>query len=427
MNLFYSQRVNIKLIYRIAVKLLLARWKQTLVAATGVMFSITMFIALLGFMNGLNDMLDGLVLNRVPHVRLFNEITIKHHQPIDNVREFNASHNFVHSIKPTNSRQDIYNSQGILNAIRNDQRVSGVTPRVSAQIFINAGTTDISAFVNGIDPDAENRLFNFYDYVTQGSANDLAIVTNSIILGKPLADKLLAGIGDAIQVTTPEGEHFSLKVVGLFETGLQDFDKLQSYASITTTQKLLGKGSNYFTEIQIKLKNLAVAPAVAKEYAKLFETEAEDIQTANAEFETGSSIRSLISYAVGIALLIVSGFGIYNILNMMIYEKMDSIAILKATGFSGFDVSGIFLFIALTIGIFGGSLGLLFGFLISIGIDQVPFETNSLPSVTTYPVNYNFVYYLIAFTFSLVCTYLAGLFPAAKASGIDPVIIIRGK
>ena len=62
------------LIIRIAFALLMARWKQTLVAAIGVAFSITMFITLLGFMGGLNDMLDGLLLNRTPHIRLYNEI-----------------------------------------------------------------------------------------------------------------------------------------------------------------------------------------------------------------------------------------------------------------------------------------------------------------------------------------------------------------
>jgi lipoprotein-releasing system permease protein len=87
---------------------------------------------------------------------------------------------------------------------------------------------------------------------------------------------------------------------------------------------------------------------VATEYRELFGTKAEDIQTANAEFETGTNIRTLISYVVGITLLIVAGFGIYNILNMMIYEKMDSIAILKATGFAGKDVKRIFLMIALS-------------------------------------------------------------------------------
>ncbi|MGB4973199.1 MAG: FtsX-like permease family protein, partial [Cyclobacteriaceae bacterium] len=131
--------------------------------------------------------------------------------------------------------------------------------------------------------------------------------------------------------------------------------------------------------------------------------------------------------AVGITLLIVAGFGIYNILNMMIYEKMDSIAILKATGFSGKDVNRIFMVIALSIGLFGGVLGLLFGFLLSLGIDQIPFNTLSLPTTTTYPVNYSPAFYLIGSTFSIVTTYLAGWAPARKASKVDPVVIIRGK
>jgi lipoprotein-releasing system permease protein len=112
---------------------------------------------------------------------------------------------------------------------------------------------------------------------------------------------------------------------------------------------------------------------------------------------------------------------------MMIYEKMDSIAILKATGFSGRDVNMVFILIALSIGVSGGILGLVFGFLFSLGIDQIPFKTPSLPTVTTYPVNYDLIFYAIGLTFSLVTTYLAGYFPANKASHIDPVTIIRGK
>ena len=59
-----------RLLINIAKSLLLARWRQTLIAAIGVTFSITMFITLLSFMSGLNDLLDGLILNRTPHVRI---------------------------------------------------------------------------------------------------------------------------------------------------------------------------------------------------------------------------------------------------------------------------------------------------------------------------------------------------------------------
>ena len=419
--------MNVRLILRIARSLLLARWKQTMIAAIGVTFSISMFIALLSFMAGLNDLLDGLILNRTPHIRLFNEIKPNIHQPVNASGEFKNSYNFIRSVKSGSSRSEIYNSGAIMQALKKDDRVKGIAPKITAQVFFNDGSIDITGIINGIDVQAESKLFHFNDYVKGGNPLDIKTVPNSIILGKGLSDKLIAGIGDIVQVTTIKQEQFPLKVVGFFQSGIQELDKVQSFASIATTQKIIGKPNSYITDIQIKLNDINMAPSVTKEYSQLFQADAEDIQTANAQVETGSFVRTLISYAVGITLLIVAGFGIYNILNMMIYEKMDSIAILKATGFSGFDVNTIFLVIALSIGFFGGILGLLFGFLLSFVIDQIPFVTASLPSIKTYPINYNPVFYFIGSSFSLITTYLAGWAPARKASRIDPVIIIRGK
>jgi lipoprotein-releasing system permease protein len=76
------KRVNYKLILNIAFHLLRARLKQTIVAAVGVTFSIAMFIALVSFMNGLNEMLDGLMLNRTPHILLYNEVKPSENQPL---------------------------------------------------------------------------------------------------------------------------------------------------------------------------------------------------------------------------------------------------------------------------------------------------------------------------------------------------------
>ncbi len=378
-------------------------------------------------MSGLNDLLDGLIVNRTPHVRLYNEIQPSKKQPIDLHLQYQDHYNFVSSVKPKNELLQIQNSGAIMQMLKTDPRVLGVAPKITAQVFYNVGSIDLTGVINGIDVEAENRLFLFKDYVTAGNYIDLKNTPNSIILGKGAAEKMLANIGDIIQVTTTKGERLQLKVVGFFQSGLQDIDKVQSYASMATTQKLLGESNAYVTDIQIKLKDILTAPQVAKEFGKLFDVEAIDIQTANSQFETGSSVRSLISYAVGITLLIVAGFGIYNILNMMIYEKMDSIAILKATGFSGKDVQKIFIGIAITIGLFGGMLGLLFGFGLSQLIDQIPFNTAALPTVKTYPINYNPKFYMIGTIFSIVTTYFAGYFPSRKASKIDPVVIIRGK
>lgn len=419
--------MNTRLIIQVAYSLLMARWKQTLVAAIGVTFSITMFVALLGFMNGLNNLLDGLIINRTPHIRLYNEIRPAKHQPVELSDEYGKSYNFVRSVKPRNERLLIRNSGAVIDALRNDPRVLGAAPKISVQVFFNVGAVDVTGVINGIDVAAENRLFAFSEYVIAGDFTDLLNVPNSVVLGKAAAEKMLVSVGDVVQATTSRGERVQLKVVGFFQSGLQDIDKTNSYASLATAQKMLGESNGYITDIQVKLTDIDAAPALAKEFALAFDTEAVDIQSANAQFETGSSIRSLISYAVGITLLIVAGFGIYNILNMMIYEKMDAIAILKATGFSGRDVNRIFIAIAISIGLFGGAAGLLLGWGLSSVIDSIPFNTEALPTIKTFPVDYNPKYYIIGTVFSLATTYFAGYFPSRRASRVDPVVIIRGK
>jgi lipoprotein-releasing system permease protein len=229
--------MKIKLLFEIAISLLMARWKQTLVAAIGVTFSITMFVTLLSFMSGLNEMLDGLIVNRTPHIRLYKDIKPSKEQPIDKINRNKKQYNFVSSVKPKNERVELFNSGSIIKSLQKDARVLGVAPKVTAQIFYNVGALQFGGIINGIEPEEENRLFLFDNYVTEGHYLDLKNVPNSIILGKGAASKMLAKLGDVIQITTSKGEMISLKVVGYFQSGLQDVDNVQSYASIKTTQK----------------------------------------------------------------------------------------------------------------------------------------------------------------------------------------------
>lgn len=405
----------------------MARLKQSVIAAAGVTFGIAMFITLVSFMTGLNKMLDSLILNRTPHIRLFNAINPNADQPVNRTAEFSKSLNIVQSIKPSDSRTEIYNSSAIIQSLKNDSRVIAVAPKVASQVFYNIGVIDLNGLVNGIDVSQELKYFSFADYIIKGDAYDLNRISNSVILGKGVADKMMARVGDVIHVTSAKGDQMSLKVVGVFQLGLATIDDVQSYASLETTQKLLGKPKSYFTDIQVKLNNINDAPKIAKEYSNRYRTDAEDVQTANAQFESGTKVRNIITYAVSVTLLIVAGFGIYNILNMMIYEKMDAIAILKATGFSSSDVKNIFINLSMIIGVIGGFMGLLIGMLLTMLIDQIPFNTAALPAITTYPINYDIKYYLIGVIFALITTYIAGYFPAKKAARIDPVVIIRGK
>lgn len=419
--------MNAKLIIDIAINLIRARLKQSIVAAVGVTFGIAMFVTLLGFMNGLNNLLDGLMLNRTPHVRLYNEVKPSPDQPVLISKEYKNNTNFIQSIKPKDRGREIYNSKAIINILKQDKRVIDVAPKVTAPVFFNTGSIEITGVVNGIDVPAEEHLFKVSDYIIEGNVFDLNNESNTIIIGKGLAEQMLVKIGDVIKITTIKGGLVSLKVVGISQIGIAEIDNTMSYTSLRTAQMLLGESASYITDIQVKLTDVMMSPETAKEYRAKFGIDAIDAQTANSQFETGSNVRSIISYAVGITLLIVAGFGIYNILNMMIYEKMDSIAILKATGFSGNDVKWIFISLSLIIGIVGGMFGLLFGFGLSQIIDAIPFETSSLPTIKTYPIDYKYTYYVIGFTFAVCTTTIAGLFPALKASKIDPVEIIRGK
>lgn len=406
---------------------LLSRIRQTSIAALGVTFGIGTFITMMCFMTGLNKMLDGLVLDRTPHVHLYNEIKPSEQQPLDLYDATGSALKVVHSVKPYQSQAEIKNALPILDYLRNHPDVLGAAPQVSAQAFYVSGAIELNGIINGINPLEEDKLFNLSNYIIKGAIRDLASNSNGIILGAGAAKKMSVDVGDRIQLATAKGDVLSLKILRLYQSGLAEIDNVQSYTNLNIAQRLQGKGSSFITDINIKLHDIEKSELLTTTFAQQFGVSAIDINTANAQFEVGTTIRNIITYAVSITLLIVAGFGIYNILNMLIYEKMNDIAILKATGFTGEDVRYIFISQALLIGLVGGILGLLIGLGLSIAISYVPFETEALPTIKTFPVNLNPAFFVIGIVFALFSTFFAGYLPARKAQHIDPVEIIRGQ
>jgi lipoprotein-releasing system permease protein len=418
--------MDFRLILSISRTHLLSRKKQSLIAALGVTFGIGTYIIMMGFMSGLNGLLDGLILNRTPHIHLYNEIRLSEKQPIDRSNYANKER-FVYSVKPVQSQTRIHDAVPLIHFLEKQPYSKGVTPQVKAQAFYLGGSIQLNGSVTGIEVMKEAELYNLSDYVVEGSCQSLASNENGILLGAGVAKKLSLQVGDMVQLSSTKGEILSLKIEGLFQSGLADIDNIQSYVNLKTAQRLMGEGRNFITDINVKLYDIERAPALAKDMEKLFHLRAIEIQQANAQFETGSSVRTLISYAVSITLLIVAGFGIYNILNMLIYEKMNDIAILKATGFSGRDVKYIFISQAVIIGLVGGIIGLVLGYGVSVLIDNTPFNTQALPTIKTYPVVYAPKYYIIGILFAMIATFLAGYLPSRRAEKMDPVDIIRGQ
>ena len=419
--------INWSVILNIARTHLVTKIKQTSVAALGVTFGIGAYITLVSFMTGLNTLLDNLMLNQTPHIHIYNEIEPSKEQPTALYQEFTNAINIVHSIKPKLSQKKIHNALPLISNLNADVNVKGAIPQVKAQIFYIAGSIEIAGNLTGIKPLEEARLFHFKDYVVEGSTEALNNNDNGIIIGIGIAKKMALYIGDRIQISTIKGDVFPLRIGGFYQSGVTDVDAMQSFANLKTVQRILGEAENYITDVNLKLYNIDLALPMSKKIERQFELRAIDINSANAQFETGTSVRNMITYAVSITLLIVAGFGIYNILNMLIYEKMNDIAILKAIGFSGKDVQMIFMSQAMIIGLIGGILGLILGFSLSYLVSTIPFNTEALPLVKTYPIDFNIWYYVIGIIFALISTFFAGYFPAKKAKRIAPVEIIRGQ
>jgi len=418
---------NWQVILNISKTHLLTKIKQTSIAALGVTFGIGSYITLVCFMTGLNTMLDDLILNQTPHIHVYNEIEPSKKQPVSLYDDLKESFNVIHSIKPKLSQKKIHNALPIINYLKSNKDVHGALPQIKTQIFYIAGSIELGGNLTGIKPIDEARLFNMKDYIVEGSAEALENTDNSILLGIGIAKKMALKVGDRVQVSPINGGVFPLKIVGFYQSGIADLDAIQSFTNIKTVQGILGEATNYITDINVKLYDIEQAIPLAKKIEQQFKLKAIDIKTANAQFETGTTVRNLITYAVSITLLIVAGFGIYNILNMLIYEKMNDIAILKATGFSGKDVQLIFMSQAMIIGFVGGVLGLLIGFGLASIIATIPFQTEALPTVETYPINMNPLFFIIGFLFAMISTFFAGYLPSKKAKKIDPVKIIRGQ
>jgi lipoprotein-releasing system permease protein len=413
-----------KLTIDIAKTHLLSKPKQTLVAMLGVTFGIGMFIAMVGLMTGLNDFTEEVTMTASPDIHIYNDITQERSTILDQINPKGI--NLVRHQKPKRETPKLRNARQLVDLIRRDDRVLGVAPMLSSQVFYNYGPVQLNGNILGVDILEENKLFGLRERMKSGRIEELIANADGIIIGTGLARKLNVRTGDRVVVTTPEGYTVTLKIVGTFQMGIGAVDNVRAYANISTVQTILQQDHAYITDINIKLKDLHQAKAIAPYFQAIAGYKAEDWETANSTFLTGVIIRNVLTYSVSITLLIVAGFGIYNILNMTIYNKMKDIAILKAMGFSGRDVRQIFMIQSVVIGFLGSIVGLMIGYLLSYAIAQAPFDGGDVVSLDHFPVNFDPKYYIIGIVFGVVTTAIAGYMPSRKASKLDPIEILRG-
>ena len=223
-------------------------------------------------------------------------------------------------------------------------------------------------------------------------------------------------------VMTADGVTKNFKILAIIETSIKSVDNGKAYVRISSARQLISQNISYVTDIQVNVKDYNQAEEIAKGFKRSIPYQVESWQESNGQLVAANELRNIIAIAVSLTILLVAGFGIYNIMNMTVNEKIKEIAILKAMGFAGKDVIQIFLFQSILIGIIGGVVGLGFGYLVSVIVDNIPFDISVFKDL---PVSYHTEDYLLAFGFGLVTTFVAGYLPARKASQVDPVEIIR--
>ena len=230
-------------------------------------------------------------------------------------------------------------------------------------------------------------------------------------------------VNDNIAINTADGISRNFKVIGMMETTIGNVDNAKAYVRINTARQLLSKNRSYATDIQINVQDFNAADELVDKIEPLTDYQIESWNASNGQLEAGSDLRYIIAISVSLTILLVAGFGIYNIMNMTVNEKIKEIAILKAMGFQGGDIVEIFLVQSIVIGLLGGIAGIIFGAIVSVVVNHIPFQVGSLE---TLPMAYRSVDYLSAFGFGMLTTFIAGYLPAKKASQVDPVFIIRG-
>jgi lipoprotein-releasing system permease protein len=133
-------------------------------------------------------------------------------------------------------------------------------------------------------------------------------------------------------------------------------------------------------------------------------------------------VQKLIGNFVAVSILIVAGFGIYNILNMLIFEKIKDIAILKVIGYTSIDIREIFLLQSLFIGVIGATGGIFLAYIFSYLVSLIPVHLGYLNHL---PMDYSVSFYIYGFVFGILTAIAGTILPARFAGRIDPEKIIR--
>ncbi|MCG3183252.1 MAG: Lipoprotein-releasing system transmembrane protein LolE [Planctomycetes bacterium] len=313
----------------------------------------------------------------------------------------------------------------LLTALHAMPEVRAAAPAMVGSAIFQFGGREARADLSGIVPEQHQRVVDLEKDLVSGTLTDLYASGDGVILGQGLADTLGAKRGDFVTVRLSAGERHALRVVGVIHTGVTLTDLRSAYTLLSVAQRIMGRGREV-NRVAVRLHDFDDALEVAERIEALTGKRAISWQEFNTHVISLLNTNRMLTDIVSVGVLIVAGFGILNVLMMTVLDKLNSIALLKAVGYSALEVSLAWLGLGLVVGLLGVAVGCSLGYYVVELLGTIPIPRLAVVDTETLLVNNLPKHYVLAGGVAAGVSMLAALLPALKAGRLDPVEILRG-
>ena len=318
--------------------------------------------------------------------------------------------------------------------------VAAAAPHIYGQAIMTYAGQSVGLIIRGLDPEQEKRINTLADSLVDGSFAPQDWEENApppLVLGTELADNMGADVGDDVVLISPQSISTSagmfpkmkkFRVSGLLRTGYYEFDNTIAYTLLPHASDFLGLHQGV-TGVAVKLHNMNKAPQAAEQIQHTVGP-GYSVRTFAQMNSTLYAALKLEKTMMFIILFLIIGVASLNIASNLILlgtEKLRDIGILRAMGASPQKIRRIFMWEAMVIAGLGIVLGLVLALLLcwiiaTFNIVELPGDIYYLTKV---PVRIQFLDILAVIGGSCLICFVAGLYPAAKASRVQPTDAIR--
>ncbi|MCF8720108.1 lipoprotein-releasing ABC transporter permease subunit [Nitrospina gracilis] len=358
-----------------------------------------------------------------------------------------------HIVVTSFEREGIANYENVVSTVREVEQVKAAAPFILKQVMLTYGQRTSGVVIRGVDPKREGDISDLEKNMVQGKLEALAgtspgqssVHRQGIILGVELSRSLGASVGDVIGMLAPSVRMTPLgvipnikmvQVVGLFESGMYEYDANLAFVSIESAQKLFNM-KNTVTGVEIKVEDIDLAWKTAESIQKKLEFPyiTRDWMQMNKNLFSALKLEKITMFIILILIILVAAFNIISTLFMVVMEKSKDIAILKSMGATSGSIMKIFSMQGLIIGLVGTGLGVVAGFTIVPNLNEIVGFIESVFNIQAFPSD---VYYLdrlpseiqyfdsfLIIVFSILICFAASLYPAWRAARLDPVDGLR--